>query len=65
MLVPYWAGLLLSHSLPLHTMETMHNTNTERDLALIRQDLAEAVRLLRLILESKANEPAVKRRAAK
>jgi len=46
-------------------METMHNTNTERDLALIRQDLTEVVRLLRLILESKANEPVVKRRGAK
>ena len=35
-------------------METMHNTNTERDLALIRQDLAEAVRLLRIIAENTA-----------
>jgi len=44
-------------------METMHNTNTERDLALIRQELAEAVRLLRLIAENTTTT--TKRRAAK
>jgi len=30
----------------------MHNTNTERDLALIRQELTEAVRLLTIIAEN-------------
>lgn len=30
----------------------MHNTNIDRDLAVIKQELAEAVRLLRIIAEN-------------
>ena len=42
----------------------MHNTNTDRDLAVIKQELAEAVRLLRLIAEN-TTTTTTKRRTTK
>jgi hypothetical protein len=46
--VLFSAGRLLSHSLFLLTML---NTNTDRDLAAIRQDLSEIKQLLTALIE--------------
>ena len=44
----------------------MHNTNTERDLAAIRQDLADIKQLLTVLIEQqKPATTTTKRRAAK
>lgn len=36
----------------------MHNTNTDRDLALIRQDLADLKELLMTLIELNRSQPA-------
>lgn len=42
----------------------MHNTNSDRDLALIRQDLADIKQLLTALIEQQKTKPTTRRKTS-